>query len=485
MIYDGGEYLSRSAPNVNVTDNNGLEEVVANLEQMYTDPNYPQRAPVLRQSLRASGKSRADLWAYASMVGVEYGIQINNLACNDSKDERVRQPTCVHDPGAEDCYVNPPRPFQFQHGRADCTDYVNETVSYITEKEEHHPSPLFDGKGTIEFFRDDFNFTGRETAAIFGAHSFGNPHFWISLIPYTWTSRGINIFNNDYYKSLTGKDRWYFNEDSCYPVGDAYGNKPKSRWMAHAKMVTERGGPIFWIHENLVCPNKALYDTYGEYNRKCLDEAGPGMQCRADPRAPNGTDLDYNDGCERYRLISGADEIAMTCEMGLYREFEMTDGIIHGCPGLEHFNESMSAPIVHDVVWSKLPGVGRAEPLCPKQRLAEPQGSTPLYAIMEEYASNQTSWIADYIMAHEKMVMNGYSADDLTLAPDHFTDVHCPAPVMVGKWQPTFCYEIGPITGEPFRIGNRMPENVGKVMVKVPKKERKTVFIFLNSNPTC
>ena len=26
------------------------------------------------------------------------------------------------------------------------------------------------------------------------------------------------------------------------------------------------------------------------------------------------------------------------------REFEVTDGVIHGCPGLEIFNETMSAP---------------------------------------------------------------------------------------------------------------------------------------------
>ena len=466
VIKDSGEYLSRSAPNINVTDNNGLEEVVENLEQLYTDPNYPTRAPVLSQSLRDSGKSRADLWAFASMVGVEYGIQINNIACNDpghiTQDPRVRKPTCVHDPMIEECYVKPPRPFKFHFGRADCTEF-NETVPYITTKEENHPSPLYNGRKTIDFFKVDFNFTGRETAAIFGAHSFGNPHWWISLIPYTWTSRGINLFNNDYYKSLTGQDRWFFNDDTCNAVGDAYRKRPKTRWMAHAKMATQRGGPIFWIHENLVCPNKAVYETLSDYDKACLDEAETGMDCKADPRSSNGTDLNYNDGCERYRLISGADEIAMTCEMGLYREFEMDDGIIHGCPGLEHFNESMSAPVVHDVVWSHLPEVGRAEPLCPKQRLAEPPGDTPLYQIMEEYASNQTTWISDYITTHEKMVQNGYAAGSLTLAPDHFTNVHCPAPVMVGDWQPTYCYEIGPVTGQPFRIKSRMIENMDKV----------------------
>merc|ERR1712055_827775 len=52
----------------------------------------------------------------------------------------------------------------------------------------------------------------------------------------------------------------------------------------------------------------------------------------------------HNEGCEKFRLISGADEIALNAEMGLYREFEVTDGVIHGCPGLEVFNETMTNP---------------------------------------------------------------------------------------------------------------------------------------------
>ena len=29
--------------------------------------------------------------------------------------------------------------------------------------------------------------------------------------------------------------------------------------------------------------------------------------------------------------MSGQDEIAMNCEMGLYRDFQVTDGVLHGC----------------------------------------------------------------------------------------------------------------------------------------------------------
>lgn len=47
------------------------------------------------------------------------------------------------------------------------------------------------GKGTMDFFKKDFGFNGRETVAIMGAHSLGkyNPNK-NGGFAYTWTSRG-------------------------------------------------------------------------------------------------------------------------------------------------------------------------------------------------------------------------------------------------------------------------------------------------------
>ena len=53
---------------------------------------------------------------------------------------------------------------------------------------------------TVDFFKEVFSFTGRETVAIMGAHSFGRFHAWKSLYPYVWTSYGESLLNNDYYK---------------------------------------------------------------------------------------------------------------------------------------------------------------------------------------------------------------------------------------------------------------------------------------------
>ena len=59
-----------------VTDNNNLLWVARVLEILYTEKNPPfSRAKdfQLKTSLRDSGKSRADLWAYAGLVAMETG----------------------------------------------------------------------------------------------------------------------------------------------------------------------------------------------------------------------------------------------------------------------------------------------------------------------------------------------------------------------------------------------------------------------------
>merc|ERR1711953_37652 len=68
---------------VHETNNNGLEYTVAVLEKLYTNPNFPPGAPKLSESLRSSGKSRADFWSYAAKVAVEFAVEQNNFQCED------------------------------------------------------------------------------------------------------------------------------------------------------------------------------------------------------------------------------------------------------------------------------------------------------------------------------------------------------------------------------------------------------------------
>ena len=73
-----------NGPDITITDNNGLLFTADMLEEIYTNANFPKhkKLPKLDISMEKSGKSRADLWAFASLVAVEYGIENNNLACD-------------------------------------------------------------------------------------------------------------------------------------------------------------------------------------------------------------------------------------------------------------------------------------------------------------------------------------------------------------------------------------------------------------------
>merc|ERR1712156_350936 len=181
-------------------------------------------------------------------------------------------------------------------------------------------------------------------------------------------------------------------------------------------------------------------------NNDCCKDVPEGQFCKADRAGPNDPDTSpnnwspLNQGCERFRFISGADEIALNAEMGLYREFEVTDGIIHGCPGLEIFNKTMSDTSKKTTVWSKGEDGWNGEPRCEKQRLEEPPGSgEPLHTIFEEYADDQAVWMRDYVPAMEKMLANGYETG-LVDAPDFTTGVVCPFP-SGAAWQTVWsCY---------------------------------------------
>ena len=66
-----------------VSHNNGLGPTLEILEKMYKDPSFPPRSPVMSLSLFDQGISRADFWAFATISAVEYGIEMNNIMCDD------------------------------------------------------------------------------------------------------------------------------------------------------------------------------------------------------------------------------------------------------------------------------------------------------------------------------------------------------------------------------------------------------------------
>ena len=73
------------------TSNNGLLCIVDILEQVYTDNTFPpaffkeflnKKQLDGEKTMKEKNYSRADLWAFAAMLGFQHGVKQNNLACD-------------------------------------------------------------------------------------------------------------------------------------------------------------------------------------------------------------------------------------------------------------------------------------------------------------------------------------------------------------------------------------------------------------------
>ena len=91
---------------VGETNNNGLRYTVEVLEHIYTNASFPKDlAPALNISLKASGKSRADLWALATIAAVEYGAETNNMVCDGVSYFNNPGKQCNQEIGTNQCHV--------------------------------------------------------------------------------------------------------------------------------------------------------------------------------------------------------------------------------------------------------------------------------------------------------------------------------------------------------------------------------------------
>ena len=75
------------------------------LEEIYTNKDFPDlsnnnhQVPSLSVSMQESGKSRADLWAFATLIAAQMGVEQNNLACRgetSSKNQFIINPKSAH-----------------------------------------------------------------------------------------------------------------------------------------------------------------------------------------------------------------------------------------------------------------------------------------------------------------------------------------------------------------------------------------------------
>lgn len=307
LNWDGMEYRHTGAQgSINSTDrpdggNNGLTTVAHVLEAIYKYRNFPQGTPLLAISLEASGKSRADLWAFAVTEAVRHSMELNNLACDRPEETHQRGLGCSPRLGEGDCKFEVPV-LSFQTGRKDCIS--TSSPGFKTNKAESHPNPAWNGKMVADFMKRDFNFSGQETVAIMGAHTIGSFNPAISLFRYTWKTFSGKLFNNGYYRNLAMKPDWYY---GAYPqirgrpcrdtgLGNSTGERPLARFKTFSWGVTNVGGPVQWVQEKFVCPDCRVMDltwARGHYDRCCKPTMSAEFEANLNQTVAEGKAVEY------------------------------------------------------------------------------------------------------------------------------------------------------------------------------------------------
>ena len=85
---------------------------------------------------------------------------------------------------------------------------------------------------------------------------------------------------------ITDETRWFYNDNECTKVGDAYNNKPVRRWTTHYRGDTANMGPVHWISENYVCPN-----CVKEPDHRCCQGVPQALFCLPDSKGGGKTKI--------------------------------------------------------------------------------------------------------------------------------------------------------------------------------------------------
>jgi len=199
-----GEPHYRVDPIQRETDNNRLSTSAMVLEWIYREPSWPPGAPSLGQSLRSTGKSRADLWQLAANVALEIELIKANWGCYN-RNNYDRQVTILE--GLDKCIVKLHKPVPFQHGRRDCVqDPHLMTTEYPFEatKDEHHPNPHGSGESVLRMMKDEFGISGSQLIALMAVHGLAPQHHNTNLKnQYRWP--GNPFLSNMYHKALANR----------------------------------------------------------------------------------------------------------------------------------------------------------------------------------------------------------------------------------------------------------------------------------------
>ena len=418
------------------TDNNNLQWVARVLEEVYKDPNYgPDNLQGFKVSLFESGKSRADLWAYAGLVAVQYGTEANNVYCNPTKDKPA---PCYNQVNKDSpsCFIDLPIP-NFRTGRSDCVPSCTgeHDFDFCTTNHEFHPSPHGNGDETINFFRKHFKFAPEESAALMGVHTIGHPQEYNSMFRhYSWTGRIQRwMFNNQYYKFIVNAKNYRFLDPKLFllpegssvkdcgldvstHIGNEHGNPFTTKYVVRNEKRTEAGGPWDWQLMGKGCskaicakmdPAEYSINSCCHWLDLCLNPPDhKKFKCPDKKYVCEGAE-----GCTEHNIFQKVSMLSP--DMGLFLNFTVdADGRPAGCHGLEDKgwlnNWKRSSPVVD----------------CPLNLTPTTDDGT-LAEVMQIYADDQDAWIKDFVAVFDKMLENGVDKDALIDASNVWFDAVC------------------------------------------------------------
>ena len=440
-------YCEHQFSKVDKTSNNGLDRLVAYLEKIYTDSEWPPGAPSLEKSLKASGKSRADLWQFAANVALEKTIERSNHGCRYDYYQRQQVPLLEDDGrgfayGVWKCKIKLNKPMKFQFGRKDCVSLDNAEQPYITEKEENHSDPHGNAKEILEDVKKHLDMSPTDLIALTSIHGMIHPFRQGSVgTKYNWMGSGPNL-SNMYYKILSNRPTYDIrgsvgfdmksNQDhnlNPFSVGDENGN-PVAMWGLRVSCSdcwnttqTWAGGPCHWRPTTTSAPDapnreqvmNSCFGGWDENNNRLTDES-KGVCTRAQVEFTSEGIQKGNSGLRRIDTAATAgwsNMFLLNYEAGLYKKFDIDDAAMRGtgCDGI-----NLQTP---DAMWEDgWTGVNSVTTSrvnqCPVNDFEDENGK-PIYKIVEDFADDHDVWASAFLDAWSRMQSIGY--DDLQDAP--------------------------------------------------------------------
>jgi len=164
--------------NLNNAANNGLADVIEELEDLYLNEEYAIYDIM----------SRADFWQLSAIYSIEVAIKISNRNCDST-----------------DCTMPDPE-IPFKWGREDCN------TAPSTEDLHEFPEPTMTRSEMMDYFSLNFDMDEAEVTALLGAHSYGGAARTQSGYNGLWTVGSASSFNTKFYQLLVDDSLTYDNK---------------------------------------------------------------------------------------------------------------------------------------------------------------------------------------------------------------------------------------------------------------------------------